>query len=202
MEGRCALWTGRFQPPSIAHVATAVTILKSWERLEIVVSYEIPPPAHIATEWAAYIQASQRTSFGAGKNPFTPTEVRDMWLAAIRCSQQLSRVTVEISGRPEFDPTFIDRYPANTHDFILVRLAQGDSSIDSIHDDVLPRLHRRPVFHVHPPFKLHNSQIRKNVLENGHPWSAYLPAGTLEVFERIDGPRRIRDASLRSETIS
>lgn len=187
-----AIWTGRFQPPTKAHLATARRILESWERLTIVVAYEIAPPDRMLVEWQEYIRLSGATSYAPGKNIFSHVEVVTMWQAAIDALDLQQRVIVCANGRPEFDETFRQRFPENAYDFVTIRLPETESVIDATHRELLPRLHCRPVFEVDAPFVLHNTEIRKRVIEGNGSWEEYLPAGTIEVFTRISGDRRLR----------
>ena len=192
MKRQQALWTGRFQPPTIAHLATVTTILEKWDRLTIIVSVEMPAPSHMHREWADYILTSSRTSYGPGKNPFSGNEILDMWTAGVERAGLSSVVNVATRGRPEFDSKFIEQYPADDFDFVLIDLGESSAGIDQLHQNVLPRLHGRPVFSVQPTFKLHNSEIRRKVYDEGHGWEEFLPSGVYDVFQRIEGSERVQ----------
>lgn len=67
-----ALFHGRFQPPSIGHVATVEAILAEWEHLTIGVVYNSPRPITIDSRLDDYIAKVDIASYGPGQNPFRP----------------------------------------------------------------------------------------------------------------------------------
>lgn len=189
-----ALFQGRFQPPSIAQASTAETILNTWPFLVICVVYDSPKPDWLNPKWNEYLAEAARTSYAPGKNPFAPHEIKEMWDAWISFRSFCRRIRCDISKRPYFDREFNKRYPPE--EFMIVRPArkEGDADIDSLRGKIFPELLKREYTFVHPPFKLHNTEIIRRVMEEGKSWESFIPPGAYEVFLRIQGPARIEDA--------
>ena len=189
-----ALFQGRFQPPTIAHMCTVETILAHWQSLVICVIYNSPKPEWFDPRWDSYINESARTSYAPGKNPFTSDEVKEMWDAAIHSRNLYGRIQCATSKRPYFDKEFHVKYPPER--FTLIRTHSGDSdtTIDRVRGDIFPELLGRGFVVVKPPFKLHNTEIAKKVLKGGSTWKEFLPTGAYEVFLHIKGPERMEEA--------
>ncbi|MFA7209130.1 MAG: hypothetical protein WC120_02485 [Parcubacteria group bacterium] len=189
-----ALFQGRFQPPTIAHVCTVETILNKWQFVTICVVYNTPKPEWFDIgRWEEYIKASEKTSYAPGKNPFTPNEVKEMWDAWTVGRKLNHRISCDISKRPYFDKEFNVRYPPA--EFMIVRPEKkdGDASIDALRGKIFPELLGRNYESVSPPFKLHNARIIKKVMEGGESWKEFIPQGAYEVFLRINGPARMEE---------
>ena len=189
-----ALFQGRFQPPTIAHMCTVETILNEWQSLIICVIYNTPKPEWFDPRWDDYIKESEKTSYAPGKNPFTAPEVKEMWDACISFHNLDHRVSCDISKRPYFDKEFNIKYPPEEFTIVRPTPKEGDANIDAVRGKIFSELLNREYTFVYPSFKLHNTNIVKMVLENGESWENFIPQGAYEVFLRIKGPTRIENA--------
>lgn len=185
-----ALWFGRFQPPSIAHLAMLETILKTWEKLTIAVIFNSPRPVGVDSKWAMYLSASDNTVYTPEKNPFAPQEIVAMWEACIQIHSLAERVTVIATPRPQY----IDlntQFPPEKFDYVLTEITKEDSAMDKLRDTIFPQLLGREVVYVKPPFKLHNSEIRRLVFSGEKDWQDFVPVGAYEAFIGMNGPARM-----------
>ncbi len=192
MNDRKALFTGRFQPPSVAHVATARAILERWQSLVIGVSDpNLGVRRELFDRWSTHIDAT-KDGFSPARYLFESREVIRMWAAWITAAGLAHRVSCDAIPRPIF-AEFSLMFPPEDYDFVVPRV-QADSTPAERHRKArFPELLGREVFEVSPSFVLHNSEIRRLVLE-GRSWSEFLPAGTFDVFVEIGGPARIAAA--------
>lgn len=189
-----ALWLGRFQPPTIAHLAMARSILNEWNQLTIGVVHDSPRPNYVDPKWEEFLRRTSETTFSSGKNPFTPEEVLRMWTACLREQRLESMVNIRSMPQIAYQEHFNSEFDPTKLDFIEVTLEEGDTEIDRYRQLAFQQLIGRPISYVYPPFKLHNSKIRSLMLGGGHDWEEFIPRGAYEVFVEIDGPRRIAEA--------
>lgn len=189
-----ALFQGRFQPPTVAHFCTVETILTRWNTVIIGVVRNTPTPEWFDPKWDAYLAASQKTSYGPGKNPFTAEEVKKMWDACIRDRLLNHRVRCDIIMRPYFDPCFNDTYPPERVTLVRPAWGAGDTDMDEMRGKIFPELLKRKIAHVEPSFKLHNTEIR-TMIHAGHvSWEEIIAPGAYDVFIQVRGPARISAA--------
>lgn len=186
-----SLWLGRFQPPTIAHLATVKTILNEWKRLTIGIVHASSRPGGIDPKWEPFLRRTSEVSFSAGKNPFTPDEVSRMWTACLVEQRLKSRVAVIPLPQVAYQPDFNRKFPPSKFDFVEVRLVGSDTEFDRDRQVAFSHLVGRPVSYISPPFKLHNAEIRKLVRDERREWREFIPQGAYEIFVEIDGPRRI-----------
>lgn len=195
MKRNCALFQGRFQPPTIAHLCTVQTILQKWTRLIIGIVHNTPKPDWFDPRWDEYLLRSEATSYAPGKNPFTPHEVKEMWTACIATCGLDQYILCDIIKRPYFDKDFSRKYPPLQIDLVRPEQHKEDTHIDLFRGTIFPELLDRQIWHACPPFKLHNTQIKKIVQAGLGSWDNFIPSGAYDVFIRIDGPARIEAAS-------
>ena len=154
LRANTALFTGRFQPPNIAHVATVETILGLWVHVAIGIS-TLGSTALVDSRWLPYLEASQNRLTPA-KSIFTPAEVKRMWDAWITFSYLNSRVTSLLTPRSCFAEFNAD-YASSKYDMVYPTLHESDSDGDRVRHSLFPQLLERPIFLVEPPFRLHNT---------------------------------------------
>ena len=195
MKRNCALFQGRFQPPTIAHLCTVETILAEWQSAVIGVVYDSPRPDWFDSKWDEYLRESAGTSYAPGKNPFTPAEVKQMWDACIGVRGLDQHVRCDIIKRPYFDREFNFKYPPDEITIVRPIQQKGDADMDHLRGRIFPELLNREVRYVSPLFKLHNTEIREMVHFGKNGWEDFVPQGAYEVFLRIDGPARVLAAS-------
>lgn len=196
MKSDHALWLGRFQPPTIAHLATARTILNEWNRLTIGIVHSSSRPGHtepIDPKWKAFLERTAEVPFASGKNPFTSEEVSRMWVACLREQHFENRVSIKPMPQIAYQPHFNEEFEPALFNFIEVKLESGDAEVDRDRQLAFSHLIGRPISYVSPPFKLHNSEIRSLVLQGRRQWEEFIPPGAYTVFIEIDGPRRMAD---------
>lgn len=184
-----AIWFGRFQPPSIAHFASLNKILEEWKLVHVGIVKYTPQPRDIDPIMASHL--SDESSFLPERNPFSPEEVRDMWLACIMEASLADRVHLHIVPRPEYWPEYRSLFPPERVNHVQVSGGSGESSAEVFRAEFYPKYYGRRIWRVAPPFMLHNSEIRRRIAEQKGGWSEYLPAGTYETFMRINGPERV-----------
>lgn len=187
------LFCGRFQPPSIAHVATAVTILEEWQALVIAIS---KPSSDLDYDsaWQSYVtESNQRNS--NSHSIFSPAEVARMWNAWTKSACLTERVECCIAERA-FMRGFNRRFPPEIYDYVHPSPHESDSDGDKLRHELYPKLMGRPVFLVDPPFRLKNSKIRAEVRTGKRTWEASLPPGAIDVFFEINGPERMQEVDL------
>lgn len=197
MKSNHALWLGRFQPPTIAHLATARTILNEWNRLTIGIVHSSLQSGYVEPvdpKWEVFLKRTAETSLASGKNPFTPEEVSRMWVACLREQHFEDKVSLKPMPQIAYQPRFNEEFDPNLFNFIEVKLESGDAEVDRERQLAFSHLLGRPISYVSPPFKLHNSEIHLLVLQSGRRWEEFVPFGAYTVFVEIDGPRRMADA--------
>lgn len=190
-----AVWFGRFQPPTIAHVSTLATLLGEWKQVTIGVVHNLMKKGKILPQWKDYLERLDKSSFSSGKNPFSPAEIQAMWQGYIDAQRLWPQVTVEIVPRPEYWQDFNKIFPSGNIDYVEIVGGSGDSMVEELRRRFNRELLDRPVFRITPPFILHNSEIRKRIAD-GDSWEAYIPQGAYEIFIALDGLRRIRGIRL------
>ena len=181
-----ALFTGRFQPPTIAHTHTLEKILARWQRVHIGVS-DPSIPGTYDPQWEEFVQSS-RSRFDGAKLVFTTGEVVSLWQAHVCHAGLADRVTCSGIPRPHLS-IFSERFPSDSFDMVTMAPHPDDSDGDRVRHRLFPDLLRREIFHVVPDLVLHNSDIRRRVSE-GAEWSEFLTPGVLARFMEIEGPRR------------
>lgn len=187
-----ALFTGRFQPPSIAHACTVETILRNWSFLTIGVS---TPSGSLDYDpaWEAYLEMT-RGNFNGHKVVFSAEEVQLMWRAWITRSGLTARVVCELVPRPHLR-AFTLQYPANRFDFVHPSPHESDSAGDRCRYDLFPKLLGREIFLVEPPWRLHNSEILRQIQSGVRTWDESIAPGALELFMEFNGPERMMATS-------
>ncbi|MDO8513430.1 MAG: hypothetical protein Q7S37_02930 [bacterium] len=193
MKRKYALWLGRFQPPTIAHLITVKTILKEWNKLIIGIVHRSPRPDYVDPKWEIFLRRTAKSTLVVGKNPFTTEEVARMWTACLREQYLESKVNIKSMPQIAYQPRFNEEFDPKKVDFIEVTLTEDDTEIDKDREYAFSHLIGRPIFYVSPPFKLHNTDIRSLVLRGGHQWEEFIPVGAYTVFTEIDGPRRMAE---------
>lgn len=183
-----ALFTGRFQPPSIAHAATAKTILTVWSSLIIGISVPVDG-SEFDPAWQPFLDAT-RDNFGGSKAVFTPHEVQTMWKAWIAHAGVTKQVACELAPRPHL-PAFAERYPASQFDMVYPSPHESDSTGDQRRHELFPKLLGRKVFLVEPPFRLHNAQIKQDIRSSLRTWENSIAPGAFEIFMTLNGPMRM-----------
>lgn len=197
MKSDQALWLGRFQPPTIAHLATAQTILNEWNRLTIGIVHSSLQSGHgelVDPKWEVFLKRTAETSFASGKNPFTPEEVSRMWIACLREQHFENRVSTKPMPQIAYQPCFNEEFEPLLFNFIEVKLEGDDAEVDRDRQLAFSHLIGRPISYISPPFKLHNSEIRSLVLRGGRRWEEFIPLGAYSVFVEINGPCRMVEA--------
>lgn len=112
-----AIWVGRFQPPSIAHFHTLITILEQWPRATIgVVSNEFDNIDRKGALWDQYRSIMRPT----GKNLFSSDEIIALWSQAIKTNDLCNRVNVRSVIRPECSIVFDADFHFSRYDYIEV----------------------------------------------------------------------------------
>jgi nicotinamide mononucleotide adenylyltransferase len=193
MSGNTALFTGRFQPPSIGHVAMVDAILERWHRLIIgVVDPNLHSTDSFDQRWLPHM-AVTKNGFSPQNFIFSPHEIVRMWRAWIEDEGLKDRVTAKPVPRI-FLNAFSELYPGENYDLVYPAVLPDDSHAEHLRQRIFPELLRRAVYHVEPRFQLHNSQIKKLVQE-GRNWKEFIPRGAYEVFKSIDGALRVTDAT-------
>ena len=187
LRANTALFTGRFQPPSIAHVATVETILCIWAHVAIGISVPCQK-TFVDSRWLPYFEVS-RNRFSANASIFASEEVKRMWDAWIMFSNLNSRVTCSLAPRP-YLPEFSLAYPSDKYDMVYPSLHESDSDGDRVKHELFPQLMDREIFLIDPPFRLHNTRIRE-LVAMGRSWEEFIPCGAYDVFLEINGPKRI-----------
>ena len=192
-----ALWPGRFQPPTIAHMHTAEVILDSgWNHLTIAVVYDVARPSNVDPRWKEYLEISDRTAFGPGKIIFNADEVKEMWEAGIVAARLDKQVRVVTMARTQYNPNLNTDFPPFEYDYIVPTLTDGTDELDKIRRALYAEVFNRPIKTVVPTFSFHNSQIRESIRARGDKagWESALPPGTYEMFMDISGPQRVAEA--------
>ncbi len=199
LKQRSALWFGRFQPPSVAHTAALHAILGEWERLCIgIVTENIGQTCEIEDRWAQYHERMSLISYGKGRNPFTPCEVKAMWLESIKAQDLTDRVSCVIVPRPECWRELNVIYSPAAYDVVMVANGSNDTYIDDFRKRHGAEMYGRPLSWTQPLFILHNSNIRSHILRGDTTWDRFLPKGTYEKFIELDGAARIERIELEA----
>jgi hypothetical protein len=189
-KDKTALVLGRFQPPTIAHVAFVETILRSYETLLIGILMDT---SHIETcdiRWSKYVEATH-SQFTPKKNPFLPDEIKQMWDAYLKQRNLIEVVKCVVSKRVPFEPNFNRLYPVAKYDMVVPTSDESDPVDEGLRNNLLPRLLGRVVVRLSTPFKLHNSRIRSIVKAGGADWNHFVPKEALDVFQQLDGNSRM-----------
>ncbi len=188
MRKKKALFLGRFQPPSIAHLETVRTILKQWDNLTIAVVYNSPRPKNVDPRWVRPLEIEDASSYSQPKNPFSSTEVGLMWEECLKVAGVTSRVMVTETLRPQFYP-FNERFPPEGFNWVSITPNEkNNNSLDRL--QMYEELFGRKIWLVKPEFELHNTEIKK-IVSLGRSWKEFIPAGAFEIFIEVDGPSRI-----------
>lgn len=183
-----ALFTGRFQPPSVAHVATVHAILELWEYVTIgVVDPMISSDEVHDSRWSQHVDMI-RGGYSPGKFVFSAAEVVQMWAAWIKHSGLEGRATSVVMPRI-YLPSFSQLFPASSYDLVYPRPLEGDIA-EQQRVRLFPVLLGRQLFEVVPDSQLHNTDIR-GLVKGGRSWGEFIPAGAYDVFLVIKGPARI-----------
>jgi hypothetical protein len=189
VKDRKALFTGRFQPPSIAHVATALAILERWEFLVIgVADPNLGARRDLRDLWSVHIDAT-KDGFSPARYLFESREVVRMWTAWINATGLAHRIRCEAVPRPSF-VEFSLMFPPEDYDFVVPGVQAKSTPAELLRKALFPKLLGREVFEISPSFVLHNSEIRTFVLE-GRSWSEFLAPAVYDVFTEIGGAARI-----------
>jgi hypothetical protein len=188
MKANTALFTGRFQPPSLAHVATVKTILSDWPSLVIGVSSP-DNSTDYDPRWQPFLDAS-RGKFTDKSAMFTPHEVKEMWDAWISAAGLENRVRCELIPRPHLR-AFTRKYPSCNFDMVYPAAHKDDSEGDKQRHLLFPVLLEREIFLVEPSFRQHNSETRLLIREGKTTWKQNMPDGAYDVFIRLNGPQRM-----------
>ena len=188
---KSALWFGRFQPPTLAHLAALKAILGVWELVTLgLVDRHAAKTVGKGRTWAEYHALMNRTSYAAGKNPFTAEEVRAMWLAAIERADLVDRVQPEILPRPECWPSLNSTFPPRLFDYVQI-IGSVDGAVEDFRRTHGSSIFGRPLSWIESPIALHNSEIRHRIASGAGRWQDYLPEGAYNVFVELDGPARM-----------
>src|SRR5262249_34451626 len=164
-------------------------ILNEWKRLTIGVVHASPRPQNVDPKWEPFLRRTAEVSLRSNKNPFTAEEVSRMWIACLVAHRLKSRVTVSTMPQVAYQPNFNRTYPIAKFDFIEVRLTDSDTEFDTDRQLAFSHLVGRPISYVTPPFKLHNTEIRRIIREGQRQWHEFIPPGAYELFIEMDGPR-------------
>lgn len=189
-----ALFQGRFQPPSIAHLSTVKTILNEWKNVTIGIVYNSPRPDNLDLRLQEYLDKVDVRSYGPGKNPFTREEVMEMWVRCLEAEGLADRVTCVFIKRQEFETDFEILYPSDKIDLVLPESASGDTETDKLRREIYAIVYTRKIFYVKPPVQIHNSKIREIIASGRGNWAQFIPPGAYETFLEMEGPRRIDEA--------
>ncbi len=189
-----ALFHGRFQRPSIGHVATVEAILAKWDHLTIGVVYNSVRLTNTDLRLRDYVSQVDIASYGPGRNPFTQSEVKEMWKSYILSMSLMKRVDCLIVKRIEFEPDFNVLFPPEKIDLVFSELNPEDAGADVLRHQLFPEVLGREIFQVKPSLSIHNSEIRRLVLSGHASLRQFIPTGAYEVFMKINGPKRMKAA--------
>lgn len=190
-----ALWLGRFQPPTITHMANVKLILEMWQKLTIGVVYGTARPPNIDSRWDDFLRQTTTITLVSWKNPFLSDEVIRMWEAGLEKAGYHDRVNLFAMPQVAHQTDFNVRFPPSRMDFVEVDFGEAALEIDRRRSEVFQNLLDRKIWGIKAPFILHNTEIRHRVLNGGQSWEEFLPEGTYEVFLEIKGPERIAHSS-------
>ncbi len=196
-----ALLHGRFQPPSIGHAAMVAVTLQEWDRITIGVVHDSERPNAIDPRFVDYANIVDAESYGIARMPFSADEVSAMWQAYLEHERIAERARCISCKRIEYDPSFNSDHPADRYDLVWPDLTSEDAATDRMRDALFQEVLRRPIFHVRPTLKLHNSLIRRLIASGRSTWDQFIPPGAYEVFREIDGHRRM-DVAIRERAMA
>lgn len=188
MNKENALFLGRFQPPSTAHLETVQSILVQWKHLTIAVIYNTLRPAEIPPQWDDQLMSEDTTAYASPKNPLSSAEVSRLWRGCLETVGLLSRVAVVETKRPQFYP-FNERFPSDRFDWVALTLS-SISAEEATRRRMYEKMFCRKIHEVTPAFQLHNTEIKK-LVRQGRQWSEFVPRGAYEIFLEINGPSRL-----------
>lgn len=134
-----------------------------------------------------------------GKIRFAQTdEVKEMWESYLISSSLKERVDCRLVKRIEFEPDFNILYLPLQVELVLPELATRGKDTDALQQELFPLILGRDIFKVKPLFSIHGSEIRRLVLTGSADWEQFIPPGAYKVFLKINGPERVRAATIRS----
>jgi hypothetical protein len=177
----------------------AKNILLSWPAVTIGVVYNTERPALMDFRWSDLVQATDK-DYSADRNPFSVDEIIRMWTVCLETCNLSDQVQALAMPRPQFCD-FNVIFPKEQYDVVFT------ASLEDEHDPLLSsrlalylEVFGRQAFAVKPPFKLHNSDIRR-LIASGRDWAEFIAPGAIEVFNEINGPQRVANAMLRQKKL-
>ena len=186
-----ALWLGRFQPPTIAHLATLQEILRFWEKVVVGVivrsSGNVPPDS----PWKQFLDSTASQAVATWKNPFTGDEIVRLWMDSIVGEVSSGRVIFVTMPQVAHQLDFSSRFPKETYDFVEVEYGSDSTESDRLRLQTFASLLERSIHFVQSPLILHNTEIR-HLVSSGKSWTEFIPQGALETFTELNGASRLK----------
>lgn len=177
------VWTGRFQPTHVGHLAI---LQRSFAEFDM-------PHAVILTTyygWSAdtpYAESS-RESYEARRNPLTMWERLRLMRLAVETLPRGNDLTIISAPRHDLDWQRVSEFYPPQRIIALTAKDEFENTKELLWRSRGERVH---VFRDMQDV-LTTTEIRRRV-NQGEDWRAFLPEATWSYFEEVDGPSRVFD---------